>query len=124
MSQKKFTACFISGSQNSIAPFNSNCHWFFQKNSFAGADIIQYCMKKGFSPKTEYVNSLSAALVKMRTESGILIADEFLLSSQNPLFKSIDIDLTRTVCVGIRKERSKACEAAREVFLRAAQDTL
>lgn len=93
-----------------------------QKNSFAGADIIQYCMKNGFSPKTEYVNSLSAALVKMRTESGILIADELLLSSQNPLFKSIGIDLTRTICVGVRKDRSKACEVVKEAFLQAAHE--
>ena len=95
-----------------------------QKNSFAGADIIQYCMQNGFSPKTEYVNSLSAALVKMRTESGVLISDELLLSSQNPLFKFIEIDLTRRICVGIRKDHSRACGIAKDVFVQAAQDVL
>ncbi len=95
-----------------------------QKNSFAASDIVQFCMRSGFTPKTEYVNSLSAALVKMRTEDGILIADQFLISGQNPMFRSFPIEMKRTISIGIKKNASKACEIVKETLLKVCGETL
>ena len=95
-----------------------------QKNSMAAADIVGFCIKNGFQPKTEYVNSLSAALVRIRTEDGILIADDFLIPGRNPMFCLLPVDLERTVCVGMRKNASRACEIVMESLLQTTREFL
>ena len=94
------------------------------KNRFAISEIVQYCLGQGFKPKTEYVDTINAALVKMRTENGVMISDEYFISNHSPFFRVIDVpDLTRSVCLGVREKESRAYAIVKHAFLDALRES-
>ncbi len=95
-------------------PFYMPCD---PKHGFMAADLVQYSLRHGFTPKVECVNSLSAVFIKIKTENGILIADEFLMKDPNQDFKSINVGFTRNASIGMRRDASKACRAVQKILL-------
>ena len=86
------------------------------KNKYMSAELMQYALKKGVNPTVEYVSSLSTVLVKMRTEFGVLAADENIIQKQNTLFDSIELDYTRDICVGIKKDHTESQDIVRRML--------
>lgn len=84
--------------------------------------VIEACLKYGFRPELEYVESQSAAYAKMLSEQGVFFVDEFIIESHNPLFKCLSLPFQRTIALAAGKENSQACAIVEETILKCCED--
>jgi len=79
--------------------------------------VMQFFTQSDVKPKLEYVNTLSAAFVKMLSENGVFLADSQLIQRNNPLFSTLLLPFERTLCIGSWKNRSKICMIVQNLLM-------
>lgn len=71
----------------------------------ATIDLLTICKASGFIPHLEYVPTLSAAYLKMQGGRGVLLANEWMMARNNPLFRSLPLNFKRELCIASLTDR-------------------
>lgn len=79
--------------------------------------VMHFFARFGVKPQLEYVNTLSAAFVKMLSENGVFLADSELIQRNNPLFSTLLLPFERTLCIGSWKNRSEICMIVQNLLM-------
>lgn len=65
----------------------------------ASADVLAVCKASGFTPRLEYVPTLSAAFMKIQSGTGALLANDWMMAKNNPIFSYLPLDFRRDICI-------------------------
>lgn len=84
----------------------------------ATVDVITICKASGFMPQLEYVQTLSAAYMKMQAGRGVLLATEWMMARGNPLFRSLPLHFKRGLCIAsILERKSPLCDTIEDEII-------
>ena len=77
----------------SLSDFADSTFYFTTPQNLTSgiSHVLQLCNSAGFSPKIEYVPTLSAVRNKLQSTTGVFISNEWIIDRNNSVFRSITL---------------------------------
>lgn len=94
----------------SLSDFADCTFYFTTPQNYTGglSNVLNLCGNAGFSPKIEYVPTLSAIRNKLQATTGVFIGNEWIIDMENSVFKSLVLPSKVGIGFASLKETSRS----------------